>query len=100
MQNPWPQQRTSCPAKHHALHALDVANLTFSLPIAVNERSSGQDSRFVSLQAVGKTLEFLDTTGFSLVHLGVEWCSLAGANQTKKLLHTLRDGFCRSAGQA
>jgi hypothetical protein len=70
------------------------------LAIAVNERQSGQNSRFVSLQTVGEALEFLDTTGFHLAHPGVELCSLAGADEAKKLLYKLIDRLCHSTGLA
>src|SRR5258708_1483379 len=92
------QQCESCPAKHHAFDEFDPGDLTFHLPIAVDECQSGQDSRFVSLKTIGKTLEFLDTTGFHLAQPGIELRSLTGVDKAKKLLDELIDRLCCGAG--
>lgn len=80
--------------------ALDPGYLAFYLPVVVNERQSSEDSRFIPLQAVGKTLEFLDTTGFHLAQPGVELCSLTSMHQAKKILYELIHGHGLSAGLA
>ncbi len=68
MEHSLPKERKPGPAKHHPLHELHPGHLAFCLPIAMNERSSGQDSRFVSLKTVDEALEILDTTSFHLAH--------------------------------
>jgi len=72
LQNALAQQGKSSPAKHRAFDVFYPGDLTFHLAIAMNERESCQDSRFVSLKTVGKTLEFLDINGLDLAQLGVE----------------------------
>lgn len=66
MEHALAQQSKTSPPEHHTFDELNPGHLPFNLAIAVRERQPSQDRRFVSLQTIGKTLEFRDTTGFNL----------------------------------
>jgi len=76
MENALAQECKAGASIRHSFDELNPAHLTFSLPVVVRARQSGQDSYFVPLQAFCEALEFLDLTCGYLCDPSVELFSL------------------------
>jgi hypothetical protein len=89
------QKRKSSPTIHHPFDELNPGDLAFRLSIVVRECESSQDSRFVSLDSVGKTVEFWNRTSTYLCQPTLKLLASSLADHLQKLLHQLVDGLDR-----
>ncbi len=87
MKHPLTQEWESCPAISHAFEELSFVDLALDDSIAVGQSQACGNSRFISLNAEDKTLQFRDVTVSDLGKPGVALFAGASTQHRCKLLN-------------